>query len=187
MQIALMSQIENKFRGRVITVNVEQVTLPNGRRAALEIVHHPGGAAIAAIDAQRRICILRQFRHAGGGWLWELPAGKLEPGEPPLLTAQRELIEEAGVQAHDWHSLGSILSSPGVFTEVIHLFLAQGLEPRVQAHEDHEVIEVHWLPLAEAWQRAVGGEFNDAKTVIGILRAEALLAGLPGQAGSPKM
>jgi ADP-ribose pyrophosphatase len=179
-----MTGIDNKFRGRVITVNVEQVTLPNGRRAALEIVHHPGGAAIAAIDAQQRICILRQFRHAGGGWLWELPAGKLEPGEPPLLTAQRELVEEAGVQASEWQSLGRILSSPGVFTEVIHLFLAQHLAPCPQAHEDHEVIEVHWIPLAEAWQRAVGGEFNDAKTVIGIVRAQALLAGLAGGASA---
>jgi 8-oxo-dGTP pyrophosphatase MutT (NUDIX family) len=172
-----MIDIDTKFRGRVITVNVEQVTLPNGRRATLEIVHHPGGAAIVAIDAAGRVCILRQFRHAGGGWQWELPAGKLEPGEPPLLTAQRELIEEAGVEARDWRDLGSFLSSPGVFTEVIHLYLARDLAPRELAHEEHEVIEVHWIPLTEAWQRAVTGEFRDAKTAIGLLRARALLEG----------
>src|SRR5688572_3809939 len=87
------------FRGRVIRVTVDEVTLPNGHRASLEIVHHPGGAAAVAIDKDKRVCLLRQFRHAAGGFLWELPAGKLEPDEPPLLTAQRELVEEAGSDA----------------------------------------------------------------------------------------
>ncbi len=170
-----MDEIEQKFKGRVITVNVEHVMLPNQRRAQLEIVHHPGGAAIVAIDDEGRICLLRQFRHAGGGYLWELPAGKLEPAEPPFETARRELTEEAGVEAREWRSLGNLFSSPGVFTEVIHLFLAQNLVPATQAHEEHEVIEVHWVPLAEAWDRAVMGEIPDAKTALGILRARALL------------
>jgi ADP-ribose pyrophosphatase len=171
-----MLETDTKYRGRVITVNVERVRLPNGRVADLEIVHHPGGATIVALDAAQCICLLRQYRHAGGGWVWELPAGKLEPGEPPLLTAQRELIEEAGMQAREWYSLGSILSSPGVFTEIIHLYLARELTPCALAHEEHEVIEVHWVPFEEAWQRAVSGEIRDAKTAMGILRAHALLA-----------
>jgi len=174
-----MTQIENQFRGRVITVNIEHVTLPNGNRAALEIIHHPGGSAIVAIDDRQRICLLRQFRHAAGGWVWELPAGKLEPGEPPLLTAQRELLEEAGVSAGEWHSLGTSLSSPGVFTEVIHLYLARNLTASVAAHEANEVIEVHWVDLQIAWQRAVAGEIVDSKTAIGIFRATARLAGSP--------
>lgn len=174
-----MNDIELKFKGRVITVNVEHVMLPNQQRASLEIVHHPGGAAIVALDDAGRICLLRQFRHAGGGYLWELPAGKLEPAEPPFETARRELIEEAGVEAREWRSLGNLLSSPGVFTEVIHLFLARDLVPAALAHEEHEVIEVHWVPLAEAWDRAVTGNIPDAKTALGILRARALLdAGL---------
>ena len=174
-----MNDIELKFKGRVITVNVEHVMLPNQRRAQLEIVHHPGGAAIVAIDDRERICLLRQYRHAGGGYLWELPAGKLEPSEPPFETARRELIEEAGVEAREWRDLGNLLSSPGVFTEVIHLFLARDLVPAAQAHEEHEVIEVHWIPLAEAWDRAITGNIPDAKTALGILRARALLeAGL---------
>lgn len=170
-----MNEIEPKFRGRVITVNVEHVTLPNGQRAALEIVHHPGGAAIVALDAANRICLLRQFRHAGGGYVWELPAGKLEPDEPPFETARRELIEEAGVEAREWRSLGTLLPSPGVFTEVIHLYFARDLVPCESAHEEHEVIEVHWVPLSEAWDRAVAGSIHDAKTAMGILRARAML------------
>ena len=116
------------FRGRVITVTVDDVILPNGHRAQLELVHHPGGAAAVAIDEQERVCLLRQYRHAAGGWLWELPAGKLEPDEPPQQTARRELMEEAGVSARHWESLGRYFSSPGVFGEVLHLYLATGLE-----------------------------------------------------------
>jgi ADP-ribose pyrophosphatase len=159
-------QIETVFRGRVITVNVEQVPLPNG---------NPGGAAIVAVDEALRVCLLRQFRPAGGGWVWELPAGRLEPGEPPEATARRELREEAGREASRWESLVPILSSPGVFAETIHLYLAQGLAEVPQQHEQHEVIEVHWLPLAEAVRRALEGELRDGKTVIGLLRAAARL------------
>jgi 8-oxo-dGTP pyrophosphatase MutT (NUDIX family) len=164
---------DTRFRGRVITVNVETVRLPNGSEPALEIVHHPGGAAVVALDDAGRICVLRQYRHAAGGWLWELPAGKLEPDEAPLVTARRELIEEAGMSAAQWQALGPYLSSPGVFTEVIHLFLAQGLTPVPTRHEEHEVIEVHWMPFAQAWRKALSGEFNDGKTALGVLRGYA--------------
>ena len=105
------------FRGRVIRVTTDEVTLPNGHRTTLEIVHHPGGAAAVALDAEQRVCLLRQYRYVAEGWVWELPAGKLEPAEAPLATAQRELVEEAGVSARHWRSLGVCLSSPGVFTE----------------------------------------------------------------------
>jgi ADP-ribose pyrophosphatase len=169
------TQVEARFRGRVITVNVETVTLPNGARAPLEIVRHPGGATIVAIDAQRRVCMLRQFRHAAAGWIWELPAGKLEPPEPPAECARRELIEEAGCTAARWDSLGSFFSSPGVFTEVIHVYLARELAAVDQAHEQHEVIEVHWLPFETAWRKAVNGEYTDGKTLVGLMRAWARL------------
>jgi ADP-ribose pyrophosphatase len=171
------TQVETKYRGRVVTVNQETVTLPNGARAELDVVRHPGGAAIVALDAQQRICMLRQFRHAADGWIWELPAGKLEPPEPPALCAQRELVEEAGRTAGRWDSLGAYFSSPGVFTEVIHLFMARELAVVPQAHEAHEVIEVHWVSLDDAWARAVDGEYTDGKTVVGLLRAVARLRG----------
>lgn len=163
------------FRGRVIDVGVEEVTLPNGLCATLEIVRHPGGAAVVALDADGRVCLLRQYRYASGGWLWELPAGKIDPGEPPETTARRELAEEAGLQAADWTGLGRLHSSPGVFTEIIHLYLARGLEPLAHAHDADEVIEIHWLPLPLALGWCLSGEITDAKTLIGLFRAAVLV------------
>ena len=171
------------FRGRIITVNVETVRLPNGHVADLEIIHHPGGAAAVAVDAEQRVCLIRQFRHAVGGWIWELPAGKLEPEEPPMATARRELVEEAGIEASSWFSLGAYVSSPGVFTETVHLFMAQRLRVVKMAHEAAELIEVHWVPVTEACQRALSGDLNDGKTALGLLRAQAILqsAGTPAR------
>lgn len=163
------------FQGRVIEVAVETVELPNGRQAALEIVRHPGGAAAVALDEQERVCLLRQFRHAADGWLWELPAGKLDPGETPLATASRELIEEGGVAASDWTDLGMLHSSPGVLAEAIHLFLARGLESRNREHHPEEVIEIHWLPLNQALDWCNDGTITDAKTLIGLYRTGALI------------
>ena len=163
------------FTGRVIVVNVETVRLPNGHVENLEIIHHPGGAAIVAVDAQNRVCLIRQYRHAAGGWVWELPAGKLEPREPPMATAQRELIEEAGSSARIWQSLGTYVSSPGVFTEIVHLYLARELHSVKMAHEAGELIEVHWIELEEACARALAGAINDGKTALGLLRARSAL------------
>ncbi len=166
-----------QFQGRVIKVTTDDIVLPNGHQAKLEVVHHPGGAAVLALNSKREVCLLRQYRYVAGGWIWELPAGKLEPGEPPLHTAQRELIEEAGVSASHWESLGAILSSPGVFAEVIHLFCATQLEPSTAAHEQSEVIEVHWVPFAESYEWAMSGKILDAKTIIALARVFAATAG----------
>ena len=159
------------FDGRVIQVSVDTVDLPNGVRLPLEIVRHPGGAAAVAIDADNRVCLLRQYRHAAGGYIYELPAGKLEPNEAPEITVQRELAEEAAVSALHWESLGTYFSSPGVFTEVIHLYLATQLSPATAAPESGEVFQVEWWPLEQAVEKALNGELADAKTIIGILRA----------------
>jgi 8-oxo-dGTP pyrophosphatase MutT (NUDIX family) len=173
-------RIDTVFRGQVITVNVEHIKMPDGSTGRYEIVHHPGGAAMVAIDADNRVCLIRQFRPAGGGWIWELPAGRLEPGEPPETTATRELVEEAGCRAGRVVSLGSMLSSPGVFAETIHLYLALDLTAAPLAHEQHEWIEVHWIALAEALHQAVSGELRDGKTVVGLVRAAAHLQGKAG-------
>lgn len=165
---------EPVFQGRVIDLAVERVVLPNGRQADLEIVRHPGGAAVVALDEQERVCLLRQFRHAADAWLWELPAGKIDAGEAPLATARRELEEEAGVRAMDWQDLGWMHSSPGVFTEVVHLWLARALEPLGHAHGPDELIEIHWLPLNQVMDWCGDGTITDAKTLVGLYRSEAL-------------
>ena len=159
------------FKGRIVSVTLNDEILPNGKRMRAEIVHHPGGAAAVAFDAEQRVCLLRQYRPVFRDWLWELPAGKLDPDEPPLATAQRELIEEAGVKAARWTPLGGMFASPGVFGEIVHLFVAQDLTPATAAAEEHELFEVHWVPFPEALARASKGDINDAKTVVGIFRA----------------
>jgi ADP-ribose pyrophosphatase len=174
-----IESVRTMFRGRVILVNVETVRLPNGHVTDLEIIHHPGGAAAVAIDAERRVCLIRQYRHAAGGWIWELPAGRLEPNEPPQTTAQRELLEETGTNAQNWTPLGAYMSSPGVFTEIVHLYLAQGLRSGSINREPGELIEVHWIDLEEACARSLNGDINDGKTALGLLRARAALGAEP--------
>jgi ADP-ribose pyrophosphatase len=162
------------YRGAVVDLGIESATLPDGRDIELEVVRHPGGAAVCALDAHGAVCLLRQYRHAAGGWLWELPAGKLEPDETALQTAQRELAEEAGIEARDWRPLARVLTTPGFCDEVIHLFLARDLRAVQVRHEAHECIEVHWQPLEEALAMADRGEIRDAKTLLGLFHAARL-------------
>lgn len=163
------------YAGHIIGLTLDQVCLPNGSEAQFEIVHHPGGAAVVAVDARNRVCLLHQYRYAVDAWLWELPAGKRDHGEDPAVTAARELREEAGIEAATWRGLGRMISSPGVFTESVYLYLATDLRAVEDAVEAHEVFERHWLDLDTAVGKAAQGEYSDAKTVIGLLRARAVL------------
>jgi 8-oxo-dGTP pyrophosphatase MutT (NUDIX family) len=171
LRIIMLEEVTPIYSGRVLTLNLERVRLPNGVTAELEIAHHPGGAAIVALDVDQQICLLHQYRHAAGGWIWELPAGKIDNREPPLQTAQRELREEAGMHAANWASLGDYLSSPGVFTEVIHLYLATELTAVAAAPDTDEVLRVEWRPLKAALAMAKSGEIRDGKSLVGLFRA----------------
>jgi len=163
------------YNGRIIRLETGAVTLPNGASLEMEVVRHPGGAAVVALDGQRRVCLLHQYRPVLDDWLWELPAGKIDHGETPLDTARRELQEEAGIRAEDWLSLGGIVSSPGIFDEVISLYLARELSEDAAVSEAHEVFEVHWLPFDAALQRARDGDITDAKTIAGLFRTAGRL------------
>lgn len=156
-------------------LGLESVHLPDGQQLELEVVRHPGGAAVVALDRDRQVCLLRQYRHAAGGWLWELPAGKVDPGETPETTACRELREEAGLLAKQWHGLGTIITTPGFCDERIALFLAMELQTTVADPQAHEIIEIHWLPLRTAVQWCQQGEIYDAKSALGLLLATSWL------------
>lgn len=161
------------YQGSVVNLGLESVTLPNEQTLELEVVRHPGGAAVVAVDENHRVCLLRQYRHAAGGWLWELPAGKIDHPESPAETAKRELQEEAGLRAETWQHLGSFLSTPGFCDERIHLYKATRLSQIPAELHPHEVIEVHWIDYQQALDRVHSGEIIDGKTIIGLLLARS--------------
>jgi 8-oxo-dGTP pyrophosphatase MutT (NUDIX family) len=168
--------IERKslYKGR-LDFGLEVADLPNGERVALEIVRHPGGSVIVAIDDDGRVCMIRQYRHAVGDWIWELPAGVLDNNEAPLKAAKRELLEETGVKATRWQSLGPIWSTPGFTDEKLHLYSAKELTLGESQPEQGECIEVHWVPLEDLAVQCLNGEVTDGKTIIGLLRAHAAI------------
>lgn len=166
------------YRGRLISLAIEEAELPNGHKLSLEVVRHPGGSVIVAVDAEQRVCLLKQYRYAvDAPQLWELPAGCINTEDAnPLATAQRELEEEAGLRAEQWIELGRVLPSPGFCDEVLHIYLARDLRSVAHNPQADEIIEIHWLPLETAAEMAVQGEIRDAKTVVGLLRAQSLLS-----------
>lgn len=165
------------YQGRALVLNEERVTFPDGQQEVLEIVRHPGGAGALALDDTGRVCLIRQYRYAADGWLWEIPAGRLEADEAPQVCAQRELAEEAGLQAGRWQPLITLLPSPGICDERIFLFLARDLSPVPTAHEYGEYIEIHWLTLDDALAQVCAGGIVDAKTVIALQHARLCAGG----------
>ena len=159
------------YSGQIIKLRLEEASLPDGSVLEYEIVEHPGGAAIVAINEEGKVCLIKQYRHVFGEWLWELPAGKIDNDEPPSETAVRELREETGLSAKKWSSLGTVISSPGVFSEIVNLYLAQELKTGIHAHEKGELIEVHWFSLNDAQKMVINNTITDSKTAIGIFRA----------------
>lgn len=163
-----------RFQGRIITVETAEVDLPNGESMQIEAVYHPGGAAVIAINDNDQLCLLKQYRPLFDEWLWELPAGKIDDNEPPLETARRELAEEAGIKANNWQSLGHMISSPGVYSEKVYLYLATGLQHVDSAQEEHEIFEIHWLDMDTVMKMIEDNLLTDAKSVIAILKFACL-------------
>jgi ADP-ribose pyrophosphatase len=160
---------QNLFDGRIISLAIEEHRLPDGRCAAFEVVHHPGGAAVLPLLDDGRVVLIRQFRPALGGMVLEIPAGRLEPGEAPESCARRELVEEVGYRAETLVKLGEMLPAVGFCDERIHLFAASGLQPVPRALEPDEFIEVLPLPLAEALDEVAAGRIPDGKTQLALL------------------
>ena len=165
------------YRGRVVHLVVETFTMPDGRPATLELVRHPGAAAVVPFTADGEVLLIRQYRRAAGGFIYEVPAGKLDPGETPLQCAARELAEETGVSAGALEPLGSILTTPGFTDEVIHLFLARDLRPAQQQLDADELLTVEKMPFARALDMCVRGDLRDAKSICALMLADRQLRG----------
>ena len=156
------------WTGSRIGVRIDAVERDDGFRTSREIVEHPGAVALLAWDGER-LAMVRQWRHATGGVLLEIPAGTLEPGEPPLETARRELAEEVGLAAAQWTEGPRFYTAPGFCTEFMNMYIATGLsEKRADADED-EQIEVAWMTLSEALAAIDDGRIVDGKSIAGIL------------------
>lgn len=171
------------YTGRVVRLDVDHVRFPDGSTGQLEIIRHPGAAAIVPCVSDPpgkdpTILLIRQYRYAAGGFLWEVPAGTLDPGEDPETCARRELLEEAGVRAARLEPLTSIFTTPGFTDEVIHLYLASGLEQGTPLRERDEFIEVVPQPLSTVLARIRAGEVRDAKSIVAILYMAAFVLGL---------
>lgn len=168
---------ERVYRGRVLNVDLDRVRFPDGSIGELEIIRHPGAAAVLPLYRAGEwpdvdgpaVVLLRQYRYAAGGHLWEVPAGKLDEGETPEACALRELEEEAGVRAEEVRPLIPILTTPGFTDERIHLFVALGLGPGTARHEDCEFIDRRVIALDRALDMVRSGEIRDAKTICALL------------------
>ncbi len=146
----------------------ENITLPNGVTMDMEIIRHPGAAAIVPVMDDHTVLLLKQYRHAVGGFIWEIPAGTLEPGEDARRCAERELTEETGYTARHFERLAQITPLPAYSDERIHLFLATGLTKATQNLDADELLTVHHLDLSQAIQMIAKGEIQDAKTIAGL-------------------
>ena len=161
---------EMKFDGKLIKVTYD-VAEVNGKEAWREVVHHPGASAVVAIDDDGRIIMEKQFRYALNDYLLEIPAGKLDAGEDPLVCAKRELEEETGIIASEWISLGTIATSPGFCNEVIHLYVAKGLSKGEIHWDEDEYVEVERYTFDELLQRIKDETIKDSKTLSALLLA----------------
>lgn len=169
---------ERRYEGRVIHLDVDTVRFPDGSTGQLEMVRHPGASAVVPMlddpaGPDPRVLLIRQFRHAADGVIWEVPAGRLDPGETPEECARRELAEETGMRASQLSRLTTIYTTPGFTDERIHLFLAGGLEEGTHRREADEFMELRPTPWSEAMRLIEQGAIMDGKTLVSLLYVQA--------------
>ncbi len=160
------------YRGPVFWVTTDQVQEPGGVRARRDIIHHSGSVVVLAVDESGpapRVLLERQYRHAAKDYLWELPAGRIDPGEKPLPAAQRELLEETGYTADNWKRILHFYASPGFVAETMSVYMATGLRVGMAQPEDDEVIHKSMVSLPAAVRMVLNGTIRDAKTISSVL------------------
>ncbi len=171
---AVVHSSEVTFQGRVFSVTTDDVTEPGGVRGLRDVIRHNGSVVVLAVDASTNpadptILLERQYRHAAGQFLLELPAGRIEPGEAPLAAAKRELIEETGYRAKKWSKLVQYYASPGFLSEYFNIFLAEDLTAGVATPEEDEKIEMLHVPLSQLLEQIHAGKIQDGKTILSAL------------------
>lgn len=164
------------YTGRILNLDIDRVRFPDGTEGELEMIRHPGASAVVPFISDPdgddpQLLLIRQYRYAAGDFIYEIPAGRLDPGESPLECATRELLEETGCTAERVEPLLPILTTPGFTDEKIHLFMASGLSMGESRREADEFIELVRLPLSDVLQMIGRGEIVDGKTLIAILFA----------------
>jgi len=164
----MTKSVKNIYKGKVVVLNVDTVILPNGATVDLEVIRHPGAAAIVPMKDDGTVILIRQFRHAAGGFIYEIPAGKLDPGEDPRDCATRELEEEIGYRAASLELLISIFTAPGFADEVIHIYKGTGLTKGRQKLDHDEVLCAVELPIEKAIAQIQDGTIRDGKTIVGL-------------------
>ena len=166
---------EKIYQGRVFGVRCDQVSLPNGKSVELDIVEHPGAVVLVPVDDQGHLWFVRQYRHASQVEHLELPAGSLEPGEPPEACALREVREEIGMAAGHIEKIGEFYMAPGYSTEFLHVYLATDLRPSPLAADDDEFLSVETIPIRQVFEMVEAGQIHDCKTLASLYLARPSL------------
>lgn len=165
---ATINSSKTVHTGRVFTLAVDNITLSNGITIDIDVIRHPGAAAIVPLMSVNSVILIKQYRYAAGGYIWEIPAGTLNPGESPLECAKRELVEETGYSSDKLEKLTEIVPVPGYSDERIHIYLATGLKKAVQNLDRDEILNVHEIDMDDALKMIAEGEIIDSKTISGL-------------------
>lgn len=163
------------FDGRILHITLDEIELPNGKKSKREVVNHPGGVTVAALDEDNNLIFVRQFRYPYKEVVLELPAGKLEKGSTPLENGKRELMEETGAEGYSYISLGQLYPSPGYTSEIIHLYACKVKSQGSSNPDDGEFLNVEKIPLDKAVEMVLNNQIPDAKTQVAVLKTAMLI------------